>query len=121
MHIRNWINSKRVETRNFVFLFCLVLLSMLTFSVAQAQQPRVSSTSTPVGSSGLNTPAKDITMAGTVQQHEPYGDQGDSASRQSEVLLGKTHDRVSSSTQSPDAFQRALIVGSFAFRSPAFA
>ena len=68
MHIRNWINSKRVETRNFVFLFCLVLLSMLTFSVAQAQQPRVPSTSTPVGSSGLNTPAKDITMAGTVQQ-----------------------------------------------------
>jgi hypothetical protein len=68
MQIRNWINSKWVETRKFVFLFCLVLLSMLTFSVAQAQQPGAPSTSTPFGSTGLNTPAKDITMAGTVQQ-----------------------------------------------------
>jgi hypothetical protein len=63
MQIPNWIHSKRVETRNFVFLFCLVLLSMLTFSVAQAEQPNAPSTST-----GLNTPAKDISMAGTVQQ-----------------------------------------------------
>jgi hypothetical protein len=68
MQIRNWINSKRVEMRKFVFLFCLVLLSMLTFSVAQAQQPGAPSTSTPFGLTGLNTPAKDITMAGTVQQ-----------------------------------------------------
>ena len=68
MQIRNCINSKRVETRKFVSLFCLVLLSMLTFSVAQAQQPGVPSTSSPFGSTGLNTPAKDITMAGTVQQ-----------------------------------------------------
>jgi hypothetical protein len=68
MQIRNWINSKRVETRKFVSLFCLVLLSMLTFSVAQGQQPGVPSTSSPFGSTGLNTPAKDITMAGTVQQ-----------------------------------------------------
>jgi hypothetical protein len=68
MQIRNCINSKRVETRKFVSLFCLVLLSMLTFSVAQAQQPRVPSTSSPFGSTGLNTPAKDITMAGTIQQ-----------------------------------------------------
>ena len=69
MQIRNWINSKRVETRNFVFFFCLVLLSMLTLTAAQAQQPGAPSTSsTRFGSSGLNTPAKDITMAGTVQQ-----------------------------------------------------
>ena len=68
MQIRNWINSKRVETRNFVFLFCLVLLSMTTFSVAQAQQPGAPSTSTPFGTTGLNTPANDITMSGAVQQ-----------------------------------------------------
>lgn len=68
MQIRNCINSKRVETRKFVSLFCLVLLSMLTLSVAQAQQPGVPSTSISFRSTGLNTPAKDITMAGTVQQ-----------------------------------------------------
>ena len=68
MQIRNWINSKRVETRNFVFFFCLVLLSMTTFSVAQAQQPGAPSTSTPFGTTGLNTPANDITMSGAVQQ-----------------------------------------------------
>jgi hypothetical protein len=41
---------------------------MLTFSVAQAQQPRVPSTSSPFGSTGLNTPDKDIAMSGTIQQ-----------------------------------------------------
>src|ERR1700744_4215246 len=69
MQIRNWIYSKRVETRKFVSLFCLVLLSMLTLTAAQAQQPGAPSTSsTRFGSTGLNTPANDITMAGTVQQ-----------------------------------------------------
>jgi hypothetical protein len=62
MQILDWIFSKRVETRKFALLFCLVLLSMPAFSVAQVRQPVAQS------ASGFDTPASDITMTGTVQQ-----------------------------------------------------
>ena len=65
MQILDWIASKRVGTKNFVFLCCLVLLSIPAFSVAQTRQPRAQPT---VSSTGFNTPAHDITMTGTVQQ-----------------------------------------------------
>src|SRR5579862_8300273 len=66
MQIRNWITGKRIEMREFIFLFCLVLLSLLTHTVVvAAEQPGVQS---PFGVTGLNNSAHDIIMAGTVQQ-----------------------------------------------------
>jgi hypothetical protein len=65
MQILDWIASKRVGAKNFVFLCCLVLLSIPAFSVAQTRQPRAQPT---VSSTGFNTPAHDITMTGSVQQ-----------------------------------------------------
>ena len=65
MQILHWIASKRVETGRFVFLFCLALLSMPAFSVAQTKQPGAQPTSS---STELGTPAHDITMTGTVQK-----------------------------------------------------
>ena len=65
MQILDWIASKRVGTKNFVFLCCLVLLSIPAFSVAQTRQPRAQST---VSSTEFNSPAHDITMTGTVQR-----------------------------------------------------
>lgn len=65
MQILDWITSKRVRTKNSVFLSCLVLLSIPAFSIAQTRQPRAQST---VSSTEFNTPAHDITMTGTVQQ-----------------------------------------------------
>ena len=62
MQILDWIFSRRVETRKFAFLFCLVLLSMPAFSVAQVRQPVAQPASV------FDTPARDITMTGTVQQ-----------------------------------------------------
>ncbi len=61
MQILDWIFSKRVETRKFALLFCLVLLSMPAFSVAQVRQPIAQPTS------GFDTPTGDINMTGTVQ------------------------------------------------------
>ena len=65
MQILGWIASRRVETRKFMFVFCLVLLSMPAFSVAQTKQPGVQPT---FSSTELNTPARDVTMTGTVQE-----------------------------------------------------
>ena len=65
MQILHWIASKRVETGRFVFLFCLALLSMPAFSVAQTKQPGAQPT---LSATELSTPAHDITMTGTVQQ-----------------------------------------------------
>jgi hypothetical protein len=65
MQILDWIAGKLVGTKNFVFLSCLVLLSIPAFSVAQTRQPRAQST---VSSTGFNTPAHDISMTGTVRQ-----------------------------------------------------
>ena len=62
MQILDWIFSKRVETRKFALLFCLVLLSMPAFSVAQVRQPVAQPTS------GFDTPASDVTTTGIVQQ-----------------------------------------------------
>jgi hypothetical protein len=62
MQILDWIFSKRVETRKFALLFCLVLLSMPAFSVARVRQPVAQP------ASGFDTPASDINMTGTVQQ-----------------------------------------------------
>jgi hypothetical protein len=62
MKILNWIFSRRVETRKFAFLLCLALLSMPAFSLAQARQPVAQPASV------FETPARDITMTGTVQQ-----------------------------------------------------
>lgn len=76
MQIRNWITSKRVETRTFALLSCLVLLSMFTHTVVlAAEQPNVQSTSTPFRAQALNNPAHDSAMSGTVQRlitnHKP--------------------------------------------------
>jgi hypothetical protein len=65
MQILDWIASKRLGTKDFVFLCCLVLLTIPAFSVAQTRQPRAQST---ISSTGFSTPAHDITMTGTVQQ-----------------------------------------------------
>ena len=65
MQILDWIFSKRVETRKFALLFCLVLLSMPAFSVAQVRQPIAQPTS------GFDTPTGDINMTGTVQSSSP--------------------------------------------------
>ena len=62
MQILDWIASKRVVTRKSAFLIFLVLLSLPAFSVAQARQPAAQP------ASGFDTPARDITMTGTVQQ-----------------------------------------------------
>ena len=66
MQIRNWITSKRVETRTFALLSCLVLLSMFTHTVVlAAEQPNVR---TPSPAQALNNPAHDSAMTGTVQR-----------------------------------------------------
>jgi hypothetical protein len=62
MQILDWIASKRVVTRKSAFLIFLVLLSLPAFSVAQARQPAAQP------ASGFDTPARDITMTGTVAQ-----------------------------------------------------
>lgn len=62
MQILDWITSKRIEKRELASLVCLVLLS--TFTVALSAQ----SLSTPFGPTALNSPAHDITVAGTIQQ-----------------------------------------------------
>jgi hypothetical protein len=63
MQILNWVRYRRVERKKSVFLFCLVLLSMLTHAVALAQAAPA-----PFESSSLGTPAHDVAMAGTVQE-----------------------------------------------------
>lgn len=69
MQIRNWITSERIEMRGFVLLFCLVLLPIFTHAVAlAAEQPDTQLPSTPFGATGLNNPAHDTTMTGTVQR-----------------------------------------------------
>jgi hypothetical protein len=65
MQILGWTASRRVETRKFIFLVCLVLLSMPAFSVAQTKQPGAQPT---LSSTELNTPAHDITKTGTVRE-----------------------------------------------------
>ena len=62
MKLLDWIFSRRVETRKFAFLLCLALLSLPAFSLAQARQPVAQPASV------FETPARDITMTGTVQQ-----------------------------------------------------
>jgi hypothetical protein len=62
MKLLDWIFSRRVETRKFAFLFCLALLSLPAFSLAQARQPVAQPASV------FETPTRDITMTGTVQQ-----------------------------------------------------
>jgi hypothetical protein len=62
MKMLDWIFNRRVEAKKIAFLLCLALLSMPAFSLAQARQP----VAQPV--SVFNTPARDITMTGTVQR-----------------------------------------------------
>ncbi len=69
MQIRNWIAGKQVDGRRLAFYFCFVLLCLLTHSVTlAAEQPSAQAPSTPFGLTGLNTPAHDITIGGTIQQ-----------------------------------------------------
>jgi hypothetical protein len=67
MQILDWITCRRVERKESASFFCLILLYIFTHAVALAEQPGVQAASTPFESSTLGTPARDITMAGTVQ------------------------------------------------------
>jgi hypothetical protein len=65
MHIFDWIACRWVERKGP--FFCLVLLYMLTH-IALAEQPGVPPAPTAFDAGALGTPARDITMAGTLQQ-----------------------------------------------------
>ncbi len=67
MHLLHWIASRRVERKESASFFCLVLLYLFTH-VALAEQPGVQSAPTCFDAGALGTPARDITMAGTLQQ-----------------------------------------------------
>jgi hypothetical protein len=63
MQILDWITCRRGERKEFAFLLCLVLLSILTPATTLAQAaPR------PIESSTLGTPSHDVAMAGTVRE-----------------------------------------------------
>jgi hypothetical protein len=69
MQIHTWFNRKRSQRRGFTSAFYLLLLCMLTHSLALiAEQTRVQSPSTQFGPTALDKPAQDITVSGTVQQ-----------------------------------------------------
>lgn len=69
MQIPSWINRKRGPGRGFTPFFYLILLCVLTHSVAlTAEQPQVQSPSTQFGPTALDKPAQDITVTGTIQQ-----------------------------------------------------
>jgi hypothetical protein len=69
MQIHTWFNRKRSQRRGFTSAFYLLLLCMLTHSLAlTAEQTRVQSPSTQFGPTALDKPAQDITVSGTVQQ-----------------------------------------------------
>jgi hypothetical protein len=63
MQILDWITCRRVERKEFVSFFCLVLLAVLTPAAALAQAAPI-----PFESKPLDTPAHDVVMAGTVQE-----------------------------------------------------
>lgn len=67
MHLFDWIASRRIERKESASFFCLVLLYMFTH-VALAEQPGVQLAPTPFDAGALGAPARDITMAGTLQQ-----------------------------------------------------
>jgi hypothetical protein len=67
MHLFQWIASRRVEKKESASFFCLVLLYMFTH-IALAEQPGVQPAPTLFEAGALGTPARDITMAGTLQQ-----------------------------------------------------
>lgn len=68
MQIRNGLFSKRLEKRDLVPSFCLVLLYLFTHVVAlAAQEPGTQSPSTHSASAGAQTPVHDLTMSGAVQ------------------------------------------------------
>jgi hypothetical protein len=68
MQILDWISCRRVEKKESASFFCLVLLYMFTHAAALAQQPDVQAASTPFESTTLGAPARDIAIAGTVQE-----------------------------------------------------
>jgi hypothetical protein len=69
MQIHTRFNRKRSQRRGFISAFYLLLLCMLTHSLAStAEQTRVQSPSTQFGPTALDKPAQDITVSGTVQQ-----------------------------------------------------
>jgi len=69
MQIHRWINRKRSQRRGLTSAFCLLLLCVLTHSVAlTAEQPLVQSPSTRFGPTALDKPSQDITVSGTVQK-----------------------------------------------------
>jgi hypothetical protein len=63
MQILDWTTCRRVERKEFVSFFCLILLAMLTPAAALAQ-----AAPTPFELRALNTPARDLAMAGTVRE-----------------------------------------------------
>ena len=69
MQIHTWINRKRSQRIGFISAFYLLLLCVLTHSIAlTAEQPRIQSPSTQFGPTALDKPAQDITVSGTVEQ-----------------------------------------------------
>jgi hypothetical protein len=63
MQIFTQITDKQVEKKGLMLFFCLVLLSLFTQGAVLAQQPASRFEAT-----GLDKPAQDITLAGTVAQ-----------------------------------------------------
>lgn len=69
MQIHTWFNRKGSQRRGLISAFYLLLLCVLTHSVAStAEQTRVQSSSTQFGPTTLDKPAQDISVSGTVQQ-----------------------------------------------------
>jgi hypothetical protein len=69
MQIHTWFNRKRSQRRGFTSAFYLLLLCMLTHSLAlTAEQTPLQSPSSQFGPTALDKPAQDITVSGTVQQ-----------------------------------------------------
>jgi hypothetical protein len=63
MQIFDQITGRQVEKKGLMLFFCLVLLSLFTQGAALAQQPASRFEAT-----GLDKPAQDATMGGTVAQ-----------------------------------------------------
>jgi hypothetical protein len=65
MQILDWITCRRIEKKEAASFFCLVLLYIFTHAVALAEQPGVPAA---FESTTLGAPARDLAMAGTVQE-----------------------------------------------------
>ena len=73
MRIFSRFTGRRVEKRGLMVFFCLILLSVFAQAAALAQQPAPLK----FEATGLDKPAQDITLAGTVPEERSRGSSGD--------------------------------------------